>query len=121
VVKDLEKREALAEAAGQEFVAQAPVIIAAVALDLEHILSSGNPAYAIDLAIAVDHMTLAAAAEGLGTCWIGAFSQKKAKDALNVPDDCQVVALLPLGFPADLPKPKIRKPLKEIVSYESFE
>ncbi len=120
VVKDLSKRKALAEAAGQDFIAQAPVIIAAVALDLEHILSSGNPAYAINLAIAIDHMTLAAVEEGLGTCWIGAFSQEEVKKVLNIPENCKVVALLPLGVPADSAGPKSRKPLKEIVSYDSF-
>jgi len=120
VVKDQEKRRALAEAADQNFIAQAPIIIVAVGLEPEHLLSSGNPAYAINLAIAVDHMTLAAVEEGLGTCWIGAFSQEEVKKALNIPEDYQVVALLPLGFPADLLKSKIRKSLKEIVSYETF-
>ena len=120
VVKDQEKRKALAEGAGQSFIAKSPVIIVAIGLEPEHLLSSGNPAYAINLAIAVDHMTLAAVEEGLGTCWIGAFSQEEVKKALNIPEDYQVVALLPLGFPADLLKSKIRKSLKEIVSYETF-
>lgn len=120
VVKDSAKRKALAEAVGQNFIAQAPVIIVAVGLDPKHILSSGNPAYAIDLAIAIDHMTLAAVEEGLGTCWIGAFSQKEVKEVLNIPENCKVVALLPLGFPADSPGPKSRKNLKEIISYDTF-
>jgi len=120
VVKDLAKRKALAKGAGQNFIAEAPVIIVAVGLKPEHLLSSGNPAYAINLAIAVDHMTLAAVEEGLGTCWIGAFSQEEVKKALKISEDYQVVALLPLGFPADSPKSKIRKSLKEIVSYDTF-
>lgn len=120
LVKDLDKRKALAEAAGQSFIAQAPVIIAAVGLDPENILSSGNPAYAINLAIALDHMTLKAVEEGLGTCWIGAFSQEGVKEVLNIPENCKVVALLPLGFPADSPREKIRKNLKEIISDDTF-
>ncbi|RLC34345.1 MAG: nitroreductase [Candidatus Nealsonbacteria bacterium] len=120
VVRDAEKREALAEAAGQGFIAQAPVVIAAVGLEPEHFLRSGNPTYAIDLAIAVDHMTLVATEEGLGTCWIGAFSQEEVKKILNIPKNCKVAVLLPLGFPADNPRSKTRKPLKEIISYDTF-
>ncbi len=120
VVKDSAKRKALAESAGQNFIAEAPVIIVAVGLEPEHILPSGNPAYAIDLAIAIEHMTLVAVEEGLGTCWVGAFSQEEVKKVLNITDNCIAVALLPLGFPADSPSPKSRKNLKEIISYDTF-
>ncbi|MDI6882864.1 MAG: nitroreductase family protein [Patescibacteria group bacterium] len=121
VVKDARKRKELAEAAyNQSFIAEAPVIIVAVSLDPEHIMSCGVPAFAVDLAIAVDHITLQAVEEGLGTCWIGAFSQEEVKRILNIPENCKVVALLPIGFPADKPRPKIRKSLEEIISFEEF-
>ena len=120
VVKDSAKRKALAEAAGQNFIAEASVIIVAVGLEPEHILSSGNPAYTIDLAIAIEHMALVAVEEDLGTCWVGAFSQEEVKEVLNIPENCKVVALLPLGFPADSSSPKSRKSLKEIISYDTF-
>jgi len=78
VVRDPELRKKLVPAANnQQFVGQAPVIIVAVALEPDRVMSCEVPAYAVDLAIAVDHITLAATAEGLGTCWIGAFSQVK--------------------------------------------
>lgn len=121
VVKDSEKRKELAEAAaGQSFVGEAPVVIVAVSLDPEHIMSCGVPAYSVDLAIAVDHMTLAAAAENLGTCWVGAFSQERVKEILEIPDQYKVVVLLPLGFPADQPGSKMRKNIEEIICYEKF-
>jgi len=120
VVRDDNKRREVAEAAGQGFIAEAPVIIAAVALEPEHIMRSGNPAYAIDLAIAVDNMTLQATEEGLGTCWIGAFSQEEVKKVLEVPEEYKVVALMPLGFPAEKGRPKSRKSLDEIISYDKF-
>jgi len=121
VVRDTERRKKLAEAAmGQDFVGEAPVVIVAVALESDKVMSSGVPNYAIDLAIAVDHMTLAAVEEGLGTCWIGAFSQEKVKQVLEIPERCKVVVLLPLGFPADKPGPKSRKNLKEIVCDENY-
>lgn len=121
IIKDIKKKKQLAQAArSQSFIAEAPVVIAAVALNPERVMSCEVPAYAINLTIAVDHMTLQACEEGLGTCWIGAFSQEEVKKVLNIPDKYKVVALLPLGFPADSPKPKIRKSLEEIICYENF-
>jgi len=120
VVKNQKRREEVTDAAGQSFIAGAPVVIAAVALEPEHLMRSGTPAYAVDLAIAIDHMTLQAAEEGLGTCWIGAFSQEEVKEVLNIPKEYRVVVLLPLGFPADEPKGKSRKSLNEIISEDSF-
>ncbi len=121
IIKDIKKRKQLAQAArSQSFIAEAPVVIAAVALNPERVMSCEVPAYAINLAIAVDHMTLQACEQGLGTCWIGAFSQEEVKKVLKIPDKYKVVALLPLGFPADFPKPKTRKSLEEIICYENF-
>lgn len=121
VVKDAKKRKELAEAAsGQKFIAQAPVIIIAVSLNPGHLMTSEVPAYALDLVIALDYMTLVAVEERLGTCWIGAFSQKKVKEILNVPFPYKIVALLPLGIPDDDPAPRSRKKIEEIVCYEEF-
>jgi len=121
IVRDASRRQQLATAAdSQYFVGQAPVIIIAVALDPERVMSCGVPSYAVDLAIAIDHLTLAAASEGLGTCWIGAFSQDEVRRILDIPKNYKVVTVLPLGYPADSPRPKFRKPIEEVVFYESF-
>ena len=120
VVKNEATRKQLAQAVGQLFIAEAPVIIVAVALDPEHVLSSEVPAYALNLAIAVDHMTLAATALGLATCWIGAFDQQEVKRILEIPEKYKVVALLPLGYPAQPEGKKLRKSLEEIVCWEKF-
>ena len=121
VVKESKRRQELARAAnGQTFVGEAPIVITAVATRVEHIMACGVPSHPVDLAIAVDHMTLAAIDEGLGTCWIGAFSQEKVKEILEIPEKYRVVALLPLGFPREGTKMKIRKSLGEIVCYETF-
>ena len=121
VVRDAERRRQLSRATGgQPHVAQAPVVIAAVSTMPEYVMRCEVPAYPVDLAIAVDHMTLAAANEGLGTCWIGAFSQDEARAVLGVPDDCKIVTLLPLGFPRQNRREKTRKSLDEIVCYETF-
>jgi nitroreductase len=122
VIRDSKRRSELAQAANyQSFVGEAPVVIVAIATNTEHIMSCGIASHPIDIAIAVDHMTLAAVDEGLGTCWIGAFSQEKVKQILHIPDKYRVVAILPLGFPRREKGVKSRKSLDEIVCYETFQ
>lgn len=121
VVKDKKTREALARAArNQKFVGEAPVVIVAVGLTPDNVMSCGIPGDPVDVAIAIDHMTLAAVEEGLGTCWIGAFYQDEACKVLGVPSTAKIIEMLPLGYPDDAPKPKKRKPLAEIISQEKF-
>ena len=120
VVKDADTRSRLAVAArDQQFVGQAPVVIAACGTS-DLVMTCGQPAYPIDVAIAVDHMTLAAASLGLGTCWIGAFYEDKVKEILGVPQEIRVVALLPLGYPAEETAPRPRKNLDDIVAWEHW-
>jgi nitroreductase len=120
VVRDFVTRQRLAEAArDQQFVGQAPVVIAACGTS-DLVMTCGQPAYAIDVAIALDHMTLAAVSLDLGTCWIGAFYEEKVKEILGVPQEVRVVALLPLGYPAEQPGPRPRKSLDEIIAREHW-
>jgi nitroreductase len=74
----------------------------------------------VDAAIAMDHLILAAADLGLGTCWIGAFDVAAAREVLGLPEDVVPVVFTPLGYPADSPGPKHRKPLTELVRYERW-
>jgi nitroreductase len=121
VVREIKLRQELSIASGkQSHVAQAPVVIAAVAMAPETLMMCGVPGYAVDLAIAVDHITLAAVDEGLGTCWIGAFSQEQVRNILKIPESYRVVALLTLGFPKPTGRIKERKSIDEIVCYETF-
>jgi len=60
-------------------------------------------------------MVIAALALGVGSCWIGAFDEKKVKESLKIPDKWKVVALLTLGYPAEQPKPKKKKPIEELL------
>ena len=121
VVRNKELRAKLAEATGnQKHVGQAPVLIAAVSTGPERMMLCGVPAYPVDAAIAVDHITLAAVEEGLGTCWIGAFRQEMVRSALGIPDKYMVAALLTLGYPRGGGNPKTRKPLNERVCFDKF-
>ncbi len=122
VVSDLETRKKIAEAANQQtFVGEAPVVIVACAETDSNVMMCGQLCYPIDVAIALDHMTLAAVELGLGTCWIGAFDEKRVKEILNIPEKIRVVELMPIGYPAN-PSPvnKHRLPLDEIVKCEQW-
>jgi nitroreductase len=101
----------------RDWAAEAPVIIVACA---DPVLSGnkfGQPYYMLDVGSSVDHLMLAAAEQGHGTCWIGGqFDEKTVKDALGVPDQIRVVALTPLGYPAEEKGPVTeRKPPSETV------
>jgi nitroreductase len=123
VVSDLAKREALAmEASTQAFMLEAPLLIAACAQTDGRIMRCGQAAYPIDVAIALDHLSLAAASEGLGTCWIGSFDAGKVRRILGIPAEVQVVALMLLGYPRETvaPPKKSRLPLEEIVHREAW-
>ena len=52
------------------------------------------------LPFAVDHISLAAIEEGLGTCWIGALTEDQVKRILGIPENIRVAAMLALGYPA---------------------
>ena len=69
----------------------------------------GRNYYLVDAAIAMDHLILAAANLGLGTCWIAAFNPEAAREVLNLPASVEPVVFTPLGYPADQPKAKERK------------
>jgi nitroreductase len=121
IVRDKETRQNLMKAAkGQPFVGEAPIVIAACAETDNHVMTCGQLCYPIDLAISIDHMTLKAVDEGLGTCWIGAFYEDEVKKILGVPEDVHVVELLTLGYPADIPPPRPRLTMSEIVHYEKW-
>ncbi len=72
----------------------------------------------VDCGIAGEHVVLAAAEAGLGTCWIGWFNRRRARRLLGVPAGVDVVALIALGWPADagklLPRPRARKPMSAV-------
>jgi nitroreductase len=125
VVRDGKRRRELAELCGrQTFIGQAPVVIAACGRSYRsnHHWIADHMAL-VDVTIAMDHLTLAARAEGLGTCWIGAFDHDPVHRFLEVPATHRVGWLTPLGYPADKgafgPTDR-RNALADIVSYETF-
>ena len=120
VVTDAELRKTMAEAARQQLLAKAPVVIAGVSTEPEREMRCKVRSGPVDLAIAIDHMALAAIAEGLGACWIGSFDQDACCSLMDVPPTAQIIELLVLGYPADSPKKKSRKSMDQVVCYEKF-
>jgi nitroreductase len=83
----------------------------------------GEMSMLLDVAIAFTHLILAARAEGLGTCWIGAFDNNEIKKLLKIPNDYEVVAATPLGYPSDtnvFAESKNRKSIDEVASTDKF-
>ncbi len=121
-VRDRETRERIArDAARQTFIGTAPVLLACCAETDGRVMRCGQAAYPIDVAIAMDHLALAAAAEGLGTCWIGSFDEKIVKQILGIPAEVRVVDLMPLGYPTDpSPVAKSRLSMEEILHAERW-
>ncbi len=124
VVKDPSiKKELAAACRNQMWMADASVIVCGCADEKNCYAKLGSLglSFQVDLAIALDHMILAATAEGLGTCWIAAYNEAEVKKVLNIPNTLRVVCLTPIGYPAETPGDRGRKSLKQIVSYEKYD
>jgi len=104
-----------------EWLSSAPIVICACSLSSKAWSRMDGKNYSdVDTTIVMDHLILAAAAQGLGTCWIAAFNPTAAREILGLPDDVEPLAFTPLGYPADEPKLKRRKDLAELVCYERW-
>lgn len=121
LVKDKRLKQQVMLAAGrQSFVEQASVVVVGCALNVDHIMPNGEYSYPIDLAIALDHLSLQAVKEGLGTCWIGDFEQNRMKNILQIPEKVKIVSLMTLGYPAEILPKKDRKQLEELISFNYY-
>ena len=115
------KEEALKNVYPNAWFVQAPLVICACGLPEENwVRKDGKNYNDVDVAIMMDHLILAAANEGLGTCWIGAFDPDEARKFLGLPDGVEPVAFTPLGYPADEARPKKRKELKTLIRHERW-
>ncbi|MFO7914147.1 MAG: nitroreductase family protein [Candidatus Krumholzibacteriales bacterium] len=124
VVRDRNSRKKLMSACkGQKYIYEAPVVIAACGYEKYAYQKMGGywNSLPVDVGIAMEHLVLAAEAEGLGTCWIGAFMEEEVREILGVPGEVKIVALTPLGYPEGERTHTGRKKLEDIVMYEKWE
>ena len=110
-VKDADLRQQLAaQACHQPFLAEAPVLMVACC-------DAGRE---FDVAIAVDHMILAATDEGLGTCWVGWFERDVAERILGIGDGRKATILVPIGYADETPDARPRKPMPELIMIDRY-
>lgn len=108
---------------GREWFIQAPLVLGVCTVPGEawKRASFDGRSYAdVDAAIVMDHLVLAATELGLGTCWVAAFDPDAAREVLALPDGVEPLLFTPLGFPADQPTAKVRRPLAALVHRERW-
>ena len=74
----------------------------------------------IDVSIALQNMVIIATVQGIGSCWMGAFDEKKLHDTLNLPVDSRIVGAVAFGIPDENPSQPFKKPLKEIFHFDKW-
>jgi nitroreductase len=114
VVTDPEKKKGLVPLCkNQHFVDEAAVFIAGIDDPMQKWSK-------VDLTIALDHLSLAAVELGLGTCWVGAFDPEKLAAYLDVPKDRVITVCMSLGYPDETPEARSRKPMSDLVHWNSY-
>ena len=115
IVLNEKKRSDICACYGGKWLKEAPAIIVALGnYETAWKRPEGRPITEIDMGIVMEHIVLAAAAEGLGTCWICAYKQEEMNKAMHIIYPWSVLAISPLGYPNETPEMKPRKPKDEI-------
>ena len=115
------REEELRRIYDREWFVKAPVILCACGAASQGWSRMDGKSYVdVDVAIAMDHLILAATSLGLGTCWIAAFDAAAAREVLNLPDGIEPIVFTPIGYAADRPRAKQRKPLADLVRYDRW-
>jgi len=116
-VTDPQLRRQVAEAChNQTWMADASAIIVGLG---DPSISAGW--YAVDTAIALQNLVLAATSLGYGTCWVGAFDQERLKQILGIPEEMSVIAAIAVGQPAQQPEARPRRDLADFVSLQRYD
>ncbi|HON08909.1 MAG TPA: nitroreductase family protein [Verrucomicrobiota bacterium] len=113
IISSKEKKKSL-KGVIQDWALDAPLLVVALGNKKQAWRRDGESVHQIDVAIAVEHLVLAATAEGLGTCWILAYDRKAVSDALNIPEEWEPVAVVPVGYSAHNLPATPKKEISEI-------
>ena len=120
VVMDREVKRRVAETTNRPEVFEKAGAIIAACSNSHDIMRCGQAIAPIDVAIALEHISLQAADLGLGTCWIGSFDAEKVRRILAIPDDIIIVELMAIGYPAGKKPETNREPIEKIVCYDKW-
>ncbi|MGA2478453.1 MAG: nitroreductase family protein [Spirochaetia bacterium] len=121
VIQKKEIRQRMMEAAfSQDYVGQAPLIIAVCTTNIDYRMPNGQLSYPIDLSFAACQIVLQAVHEGLGTCCISTFDEQEVREILTAPFSMRVVLLILIGHYDEMPEPSKRKSLKQIIGKDHW-
>jgi nitroreductase len=118
VISTKGKEEELKKIYARDFFVQAPLVIGIFSKPEKSWVRVDGKNYSdVDAAIVMDHIILAAAAQGLGTCWVGAFNPEEACAFAGLEEGYEPVAFTPIGYAENSNFKKVRKSLEDIVVY----
>jgi len=120
VVTDKEKRRQVADCTNRPEVFEKAGVMIAACSNSDDVMRCGQAIGPIDVAIALEHISLQATQLQLGTCWIGSFETEKVRRILDIPEDVAIIELMALGYPADGRRETNREPIERIVCYEKW-
>jgi nitroreductase len=121
VVTDKKIKQQVADCTNQaETLGKASAIIAACSVCSET-MRCGQKIAPIDVAIALEHIALAATELGLATCWIGSFDTEKVRHVLGIPKNVAIIELMSLGYPEEGRRQTARLPVQDIVCYDKWQ
>ncbi len=119
VIHTAGKEEELNRIYTRDWFVNAPIVICACGIPEQGWVRADGKSYIdVDIAIVMDHLSLAAADLGLGTCWIASFDVGAAREILKIPENVEPLIFMTLGYPADEIGEKERKPMSELINYD---
>jgi len=117
VARNQQEKEAFIFSGFNKFVTEADFIVLGIYKKSEIVIEKLS---LMDVTIALQNMVITAKVQGIGSCWMGAFDEKKLLDTLNLPDDCITVGAVAFGIPDEQPKQPPKKQLNEIVHFNKW-
>jgi nitroreductase len=117
VARDRNEKEACSFGRFNRFVSDASFVVVGLYRKSEVIIEKLS---LMDVTIALQNMVVAAWVQGVGSCWMGAFDERKLKETLNLPVDSSIVGAVAFGIPDENPSQPAKKPLSEIVHFDKW-
>lgn len=115
IILNREIRDGICSCYKNEWLKQAPAIVVAIGnREAAWKRLEGASIIDVDIGIAMEHLVLAATAEGLGTCWVCAYDVSRMNSILGILPPWEVIAISPLGKAAENPEPRKRKPISDV-------
>ncbi|MFA6566786.1 MAG: nitroreductase family protein [Victivallales bacterium] len=115
IILNSEIRDGICSCYKNEWLKHAPAIVVAMGnRNTAWKRLEGSSIIDVDIGIAMEHLVLAATAEGLGTCWVCAYEVGRMNAVLGILPPWEVIAISPLGKAAENPEPRKRKPLPDV-------